>query len=417
MAEGLAARGAAVALLGSVLGDGRLLAQALADPDGPLAKLSGAERARAQRLALAVMRQVEPIDRLLDQHIRKNPPRMVRDVLRLAVVELSSGGAAHGVVNSAVELVRRNRKTAAMSGLVNAVLRKIDPAALATAPVQKLPRWLRQPLVHHYGRDVVAAIEQVQAAPPPVDLTYRAGAELPEGTALPTGSLRLADAGQVSALAGYAAGGWWVQDAAAALAVQVLAPQAGENVLDLCAAPGGKTLQLAAAGANVTAVDVNPQRMARVHENLARTGLAAQVVVADALTWQPDQPFDAVLLDAPCSASGTIRRHPDLPFVKDGSDLAELVALQAALIDRALALLRPQGRLVFCTCSLLPEEGEGQLAALLARHPDLRVEQPALTGTDPAWWTAGGGLRLRPDYWAEQGGMDGFFIARVVKTA
>ena len=204
-----------------------------------------------------------------------------------------------------------------------------------------------------------------------------------------------------------------MQDAAAALAVRLLAPVAGERVLDLCCAPGGKTLQIAASGAQVVAVDLSEARMGRVRENLARCGLQAELVVADALVWEPGERFDAVLLDAPCSATGTIRRHPDLPFVKDGSEVEGLVALQAALLDRALAMVKPEGRVVFCTCSLLPEEGEGQLAAALARHPGLRVERVEVPGVDPAWWTDTGGLRLRPDHWAARGGMDGFFMARL----
>lgn len=415
MAEGLAARIAAVGLMGAVLQDGRLLAQVLADPQGPLAGLSPSDRARAQRLCLAALRHVEPADKVLSAHLRKAPPAMVQNVLRLAVTELAQGGAAHGVVNAAVDIVRRNRKTGHMAGLVNAVLRKVPDAPFAGLPPQRMPRWLRQPLVHTYGRDAVSAMEAVQAQVPPVDLTPRPQATaLPEGTPLPTGSLRLADAGQVSALAGFAEGQWWVQDAAAALAVQLVAPQAGERVLDLCAAPGGKTLQLAAAGAEVTALDISDARLARLRENLDRTGLAARVVTADAFDFA-ESGWDAILLDAPCSATGTIRRHPDLPFVKDGSEIAELVDLQARMIDHALTLLKPDGRLVFCTCSLLPEEGEGQLAAALARHPALRVERVAVTGTDPAWWTADGAMRLRPDYWADLGGMDGFFMVRLRK--
>jgi 16S rRNA (cytosine967-C5)-methyltransferase len=232
---------------------------------------------------------------------------------------------------------------------------------------------------------------------------------------LPTGSLRLAEAGQITALPGYAEGAWWVQDAAAALPARVLDPRPGERVLDLCAAPGGKTLQLAAAGAEVTALDISGPRLARLRENLERTRLTAEIVVADALHWQPDALFDAVLLDAPCSASGTIRRHPDLPFVKTGAELPDLVTLQAALIDRALGFVKPGGRLVYCTCSLLPEEGEAQLEAALVRHAGLTVERPEAAGIDTAWITAQGGLRLRPDYWANRGGMDGFFIVRLRK--
>ncbi len=401
------ARAGAVALLNAVLGEGRLLAQALDVPE--FAGLAPAERARAQRLAAMVLRAMEPADKVLKPLLRKAPPLAVLNILRLAVVELAGGAAPHGVVNEAVGLARAGRKTGHLSGLVNAVLRQV-PEGLALTPVQKLPRWLRQPLVHAYGREVVTAIETVQAAAPPLDLTLRAGGDVPEGEVLPTGSLRLADRGQVSTLPGYEAGGWWVQDAAAALAAPLLGDVKGLRVLDLCAAPGGKTMQLAALGAEVTALDISAPRMARVAENLARTGLAAHCVVADALHWMPDAPFDAILLDAPCSATGTIRRHPDLPFVKDGSEIAGLVDLQAQLLDRALGWLRPGGRLVYCTCSLLPEEGEGQLAAALVRHPGLRVIAPAVPGLDSVWITKQGGLRLRPDYWADGGGMDGFFM-------
>ncbi|WGV15353.1 RsmB/NOP family class I SAM-dependent RNA methyltransferase [Fuscovulum ytuae] len=412
-AEGLAARAAAVGLLGAVLGEGRLMTQAVADPQGPLSGLPPGDRARAQRLTLAVLRHLEPADKVLEPHLRKAPPRMVRDALRLAVVEIAMGGAAHGAVNAAVEIVRRGKRTGHLAGLVNAVLRKVPEQPFEGLPPQRMPRWLRQPLVHAYGREVVAAMEAVQAGAPPLDLTVRDRAEAPEGVVLPTGSLRLEEKGQVSALAGYAAGGWWVQDAAATLAVRLLDPKPGERVLDLCAAPGGKTLQLAAAGAQVTALDLSEARMARLRENLARCALEAEVVVADALDWTPAKQFDAVLLDAPCSATGTIRRHPDLPFVKDGSEVAGLVALQAQLLDRALGMVRPGGRVVFCTCSLLPEEGEGQLASALARHPGLSVERVAMPGVEEAWWTDAGGLRLRPDHWAEAGGMDGFFMARL----
>lgn len=405
MAEGLAARAAAVAILDGVLGEGRMLS----DFSGP--DLAPADRARALRLAAAVLRHLEPADAVLKPHLRKAPPLTVQNMLRLAVVERAQGAAAHGVVNAAVEMARRGKRTAHLAGLVNAVLRAVQEGV--ALPVQKLPRWMRQAMVHAYGREAVAAIEAVQAGEPPLDLTLREGFAAPEGVLLPTGSLRLASPGQVSTLPGYAEGGWWVQDAAAALPARLLAVQPGERVLDLCAAPGGKTLQMAAAGALVTALDISGPRMARVAANLARTGLTAELVVADALVWEPEAAFDAILLDAPCSATGTVRRHPDLPFVKDGSEVAVLVALQAQLLDRALGWLRPGGRLVFATCSLLPEEGEGQLAAALARHPGLSVEPGELAGVEPGWWTDGAGLRLRPDYWAEAGGMDGFFMARM----
>ena len=411
MAEGLVARGAAVSLLTAVLEDGQPLNQVL-DAQGPMALLAPADRARAQRLAVQVLRQLERVDALLSPALRKVPPMEVMNILRLAVTELAGGAAAHGVVNSAVELARRGNRTQHMTGLVNAVLRAIPEGAVLPGPPQRLPRWLRQPLVHAHGRDVVNAIEAVHANMPPLDLTLRGG-DAPEGRTLPTGSLRLAEQGQVSTLPGYSTGGWWVQDAGAAMAVGLLGVKPGERVLDLCAAPGGKTLQLAALGADVTALDISGPRIARVAENLARTGLTAKLVTMDALVWTPDALFDAVLLDAPCSATGTIRRHPDLPFVKDGSELPALIALQSQLFDRALGFLKPGGRMVFCTCSLLADEGEAQLAAALLRHPGLRVLPPMIAGIDPAWITPQGGLRLRPDYWADIGGMDGFFMACV----
>lgn len=408
MAEGVAARAAAVAILDGILGEGRML-----DEVQDLG-LPPADRARALRLAAEVLRHLEPVDRVLDRHLRKSPPLTVRNVLRLAVLERAQGAPAHGVVNAAVEITRMGKRTTHLSGLVNAVLRALpETDVLAGLSPQKLPRWLRQPLVQAWGREVVTAIEAVHAGEPPLDLTLRPGLPAPEGEILPTASLRLHEAGQISALPGYAEGGWWVQDAAAALPARLLDAQPGERVLDLCAAPGGKTLQLAAAGADVVALDISGPRMARVEANLQRTGLKASLVVADALVWEPGERFDAILLDAPCSATGTIRRHPDLPFVKDGSEVAGLVALQAALIDRAIGWLKPDGRLVFATCSLLPEEGEAQMAAALARHPGLLAEPVDLAGVAPEWWSEGGGLRLRPDYWADRGGMDGFFMARL----
>ena len=406
MAEGVVARATAVAILDGVLGEGRMLS------DFSGGDLAPADRARALRLAETVLRHLDPADRLLDKHLRKAPPLSVRNTLRLAVVERAEGAPAHGVVNAAVEITRQGgMRSAHLAGLVNAVLRALPETI--TLPPQKLPRWLRQPLVHTFGRDTVTAIEAVQAQEPPLDLTLRPGFPHPEGDLLPAGSLRLRSPGQLSTLPGYAEGGWWVQDAAAALPAKLLQAQPGERILDLCAAPGGKTLQLAAAGSQVTALDISGPRMARVEANLARTGLTATLVIADALHWEPEGLFDAILLDAPCSATGTIRRHPDLPFVKDGSELPSLTALQSRLIDRALGWLKPGGRLVFATCSLLPQEGEAQLAAALQRHPALTVERPDLPGIDPAWWTPDDALRLRPDCWADIGGIDGFFMARL----
>jgi 16S rRNA (cytosine967-C5)-methyltransferase len=406
---GLLVRGAAVDLLAAVLDEGRMLSQAM----GPLAGLAPADRARAQRLAADTLRHLDACDEVLSPLLRKSPPAVIGHILRLAVTELAQPGAgAHGVVNAAVTLARQRNERAA--GLVNAVLRKVAamPAPFAGQVPQKMLQWLRKPLIAAYGKDTVRAFEAVQGQVPPTDLTLKPGrsVDIPGAVVLPTGSLRLPMGVQVSALPGFEAGDWWVQDAAAAMAVRLLDPQPGERILDLCAAPGGKTLQLVAAGAQVTALDMSEPRLARLRENLGRTGLAADIVVADALHWEPATKFDAILLDAPCSATGTLRRHPDLVFVKDGRDLSDLKALQSALIDRALGWLKPGGRLVYATCSLLPDEGEAQLEAALARHPGLRVERRDFAGMDPAWITATGALRLRPDYWADVGGMDGFFM-------
>ncbi|MBC55433.1 MAG: 16S rRNA methyltransferase [Confluentimicrobium sp.] len=426
MAEGFdKARGTAVLLLTLVLEEHRQMAE-VSGEDGPLADLEPAERARAQRLALSVLRHMGRADALLKPLLRKPPPPAVLNVLRLATVEMmEDGAAAYGAVNAAVANLRRGQKTRHMAGLANAVLRKVAetaPEDWAALPPQRMPGWLRGRLESSYGRAAVTAMEAAHARGAPLDLTPRDGdgaalAATVGGALLPTGSVRLTGPVQVSALPGYGEGAWWVQDAAAALPAKLLNPRPGERVLDLCAAPGGKTMQMAAAGATVTALDISAQRLARLEENLARTELEAKIVLADALEWRHDAPFDAVLLDAPCSATGTIRRHPDLPFTRTGKDIKPLFALQAQMIDRAVALLKPGGRLVFCTCSLLPEEGEDQLAAALGRHPALRVEMPTAPWVEGGWREARGGLRLRPDMWADRGGLDGFYMAVLHKAA
>jgi len=410
---GLAARRAALDLVNGV----RIGLLPLSDLHLPGA-LPPEEKARAQRLAAETLRWSGRADRMIGPYVRQRPPEEVLNLLRLATAELCVDGAApHGVVDAAVSLAKADIATRRQAGLVNAVLRKVAEEAgkWNTLPVPQLPKWLRKRLVAAYGKAAVEAMEAAHAAGAPLDLTPRNGdaaalaAEV-GGTALPTGSVRLSS-GQVTALPGYADGRFWVQDAAASIPARVLAAQPGERVLDLCAAPGGKAMQLAAAGAAVTALDISETRMLRVTENLARTGLRADTVVADALGWTGG-PFDAVLLDAPCTATGTIRRHPDLPFVKSEGQIADLAALQSALFDRALNFARPGGRIVFCTCSLLPEEGEAQVEAALARHPGLAIDTDALAVPfiDPAW-IGPMGLRLRPDLWADRGGIDGFFIA------
>jgi 16S rRNA (cytosine967-C5)-methyltransferase len=416
-----APRRAALALIGLVTAD-RLL---LSDPacTAVLAPLPPDTRARAQRLAAETLRQLPRLDLWLKPFLSRLPPPEVHDALRLGALEIGQGAAPHGIVNDIVTLLAEHKKTSHFKGLANAVLRRIGeqgPPAFAALPAGQLPPWLRKPLVTAWGRPATRAIEEAQAAGAPLDLTAKgdpaALAATLGATLLPTGSVRLPGTAQVTALPGYAEGQFWVQDAAAAIPARLLAPQPGEAILDLCAAPGGKTMQLAAMGASVTALDISEQRTTRIAENLARTGLTARTVIADALAF--DEPgWDAILLDAPCSATGTIRRHPDLPHARDGQEIPGLVKLQSRLIDHALTLLNPGGRLVFCTCSLLPAEGEDQTTAALARHPGLTVIPPALPGLDPAWLSPEGGLRLRPDHWPDLGGIDGFYIVLLRKPA
>ena len=422
---GLAPRRSALWLLGQVTGEGRLLSELL---PRALEKLPPEDRARAQRLTIETLRWADRADRVLKPFLKKAPSLPVRNALRMAVVEMAvDGAAAHGVVDAAVTLMGETKKTKPAAGLANAVLRKVDVAAWDRTQLPKLPNWLRGPLIAGYGRRNIEAMEAAHAAGAPLDLTPKDGdaaalAARVGGVALPTGSVRLDSRSQVTALPGFDSGDWWVQDAAAAIPARALAgglaPATGARVLDMCAAPGGKTMQLAAAGAEVTALDLSEHRMTRVAENLARTGLSAKTVTADAIEWTPDAPFDAILLDAPCSATGTIRRHPDLPHARDGAEFAGLFALQEAMLDRAVDWLKPGGLLVYCTCSLLPDEGEVQIEEALTRHPGLRLDTDLLRvpGVEDGW-LCDEGLRLTPDLWKDRGGMDGFFIAALRKDA
>lgn len=406
------ARELALALLRGVLAQRIMMSDLILGADAAPEVL-----ARGQRLATATLRKLGPADAALKPYLQKAPPPAIRDVLRLATVELlAEGEAAHGVVSEAVSLARQAHPRAA--GMVNAVLRRVaeeGQAAFEAAPPTRMANWLRGRLGAAYGNATVARIEAAHGAGAPLDLSARgdaaALAEATGGVLLPTGTVRLAGRAQVSALPGFEEGTFWVQDAAAALPAALLAPAPGARVLDLCAAPGGKTMQLAAAGADVTALDLSARRMKRLEDNLSRTRLAARLITADALSWQPDAPFDAILLDAPCSATGTIRRHPDLPHVKDAKGLKPLFALQATLIARAASWLKPGGLLAYCTCSLLPEEGEMQIAGLEGLTPVM----PEAGWIEPEW-RSDHGLRLRPDFWPEAGGMDGFYISLLRRT-
>jgi 16S rRNA (cytosine967-C5)-methyltransferase len=415
--QGLPARKAAIHLLDEILEDGRLMPEMI--QGGALDHLEPADRARAQRLATETLRGLERADRLLQKHLSKYPPLTVRNALRLGTVEICAmGEAPHGVVNSMVELVGRTKHIHHLRGLTNAVLRKIvaaGPEAWNELRVPRLPKWLRGPMVDAWGAENVGSMEAAHFASVPLDITVKsdaaAWAKKLGGEVLPSGSVRLKDAGRVSGLDGFDEGAWWVQDAAAAMPVQLLDLTEGETVLDLCAAPGGKTMQAAAIRARVTAVDISKHRLVRVRENLARSGLHAVVKKGDVMRTEGE--YDAIILDAPCSATGTIRRHPDLPHAKDGSEFGDLIELQTQMLDHAIDLLKPGGRLVYCTCSLLPDEGECQVEEILERREDVSVDRSALERDwiDAEWITEEGGLRLLPHFWADKGGMDGFYMA------
>jgi len=424
-AHGLAPRRAALGLIAAVLDDGRSLDAAKAD--AAMAALSGPERARAGDLAAATLRWLKPVDALLATLMRQPiaaRAHVARDALRLAAAEVGALGAApHAAVDAAVRLTKADRRAAPLAGLVNAVARRAAEAAPAhladpAARAEAAPAWLMRRLRAEYGpaADAIAAAQLTDAS---LDLTVRDPAEAAlwaerlGAARTPTGSLRLTRGVQLTALPGYAEGAWWAQDASAAIPARLMGAVAGKRVLDLCAAPGGKTMQLAAQGARVTALDIADARLERLRENLARTGLQAEIVVADALEWRPDAPFDAVLLDAPCTATGTLRRHPDIAHLRRDSDLGPLVALQDRMLDAAWGMVAPGGRLVFCTCSLLPQEGEARARAFRARTPDAAAV-PVTAGEvgDAALIGPGGWLRARPDFWPDLGGMDGFFAAR-----
>lgn len=395
-------------------------------------RLEPRDRAFARAIAAAGVRRPHALDAALSQFLDTPLPHKAvkaRMILRLGAAEqLILDTPAHAAVDAWVSLMAQDEETGRFKNLANAVLRKVGGEAgrhaMGTAdPLGDLPGWWVERWIAAYGEKTARAMAKARSGPPPLDLTCKPGvdaaalAEAISGRVLATGTVRRDTIGAVEGLPGYDAGDWWVQDAAAALPVRLLAPKPGETVADLCAAPGGKTLQIAAAGAATIAVDASAKRLKRVEENLARTGLSAELVAADALQWRPDAPLDAVLLDAPCTATGTLRRRPDAAFAKQPGDVDSLGSIQAGLLDTSYAMLKPGGRLVYCTCSLEPEEGEDQIAAFLQRTPGAALDPaaaPELPGLEAA--IVDGAVRTRPDMLAADGGLDGFYIARIIKT-
>jgi 16S rRNA (cytosine967-C5)-methyltransferase len=406
-------RDAAFDLLTAVLDRRRPLEEAL----DALPPIAARDRAAAHRLAATVLRRLGTLDAVLEPYLKKSPPDPVRHMLRLgAAGVLLLDTPPHAAVATAVALTRA-RRLHTFASLVNAVLRRVAEAgppvmAELDSPRLDTPSWLWA----SWGA-AARAIALAHQHEAPLDLTPRPGATPPDGgEPLPTGSVRFPPGTVVTSLPGFDQGSFWVQDAAAALPARLLAPHPGERIADLCAAPGGKTAQLAAAGAQVIAVERDRARLDRLRDNLRRLRLTAETVEADAALWQPPAPLDAVLLDAPCSATGTIRRHPDVPHLKRQRDVHALTGTQDRLLAAALRMLRPGGRLIYAVCSLQPEEGAPRIAAALeqggARHaPFQPAELPGL----PEAITPEGFLRTHPGMWAARGGMDGFFAARLVK--
>jgi len=432
---GLAARRLAVDILDNVLRRQRPLdAELDASAHPGLASLADRDRALVRKLVATVLRRVGTLRHLLGLFLEKgfpdDAPRVESIMLIGAAQILFLDVPDHAAVDLSVRLVQADRRAARFPGLINAVMRRIAqeaPALLAdldTVPLDT-PQWLYQRWNRNFGGGTARAIALAHSHEPPLDLTVKSDAEnwaqRLRGRVLPTGSIRTVAQGQVSLLPGYSEGVWWVQDAAAALPARLLGDVSGQRVADLCAAPGGKTAQLAQAGATVTAVDRSANRLARVRENLARLGLQAHTIAADATEWQAE-PFDAVLLDAPCSSTGTIRRHPDVAWLKRETDITSLAGAQRRLLDHAATLVKPGGRLIYCVCSLEPEEGEQQIEALLVREPALRrlPIAPGEIGGISDFLNADGDLRTLPSHWSDpdprMGGLDGFYAARLERS-
>ena len=431
--QGFASRRIAADILEAVLRRGRSLDDQL-DGGGAhqgLASLAERDRALTRRLVATVLRRLGTLRHLLglylDRGLPADAPRVETALLLGAAQILWLDVPDHAAVDLSVRLVQADRRDAGYAGLVNAVLRRVaknaaqqlrgrDTVALDT------PDWLMTRWQRAYGPELAHAIAAANGQEPALDVTVKSDpvqwAHALSGQVLPTGSVRAIVHGPVPRLPGYADGEWWVQDAAAALPAQLLGDVRGKSVADLCAAPGGKTAQLAAAGARVTAVDRSAPRLERLKQNLTRLGLSAETVAADVTEW-PSEPFDAVLLDAPCSATGTIRRHPDIPWLKRESDIATLAALQRRLLARAVELTRPGGLIVYCTCSLEPEESAEPVAELLAS--DSRVRRRPLMPSDvhgrAEFLDGSGDLRTLPcqlpDSNPQMGGLDGFYACRL----
>jgi 16S rRNA (cytosine967-C5)-methyltransferase len=435
---GLAARRIAADILDGVLHRHRTLDDQLegAGAHPALKTLSDRDRALMRRLVATILRRLGTLghllSRLLDRGVPTDAPRAQSALLIGAAQILWMDVPDHAAVDLSVRLVQSDRRAARYAGLVNAVLRRCAREGKAIVEEVKsqmldVPPWLLARWIAQYGESTAHAMAAALSHEPSLDLTVKSDgahwATRLHGEALPTGTVRTLLHGAVTMLPGFSEGQWWVQDAAAALPARLFGDIKGKRIADLCAAPGGKTAQLAQAGANVTALDRSPARMARLRDNLARLSLEAETVVADAAEWPgASDSFDGILVDAPCTSTGTIRRHPDVAWLRQEGDIAPLAALQKRLLQKAVTLLKPGGTLVYCTCSLEAEEGEAAITALLAAESGLRrapVEPAEVAGLAEIV-TPSGDLRTLPCHLAHDdprlAGLDGFYAARLVKA-
>jgi len=429
---GLAARQAAAYALADVTAHARALDERFATP--AFLALDARDRALARSIVIVSLRRLGTLRAALARFLERGLPKKAEALEHILVVAaaqiLFMDAPDHSAVDLAVHAARADQRCAPFAGLVNAVLRNVarekQKLIEPDDPFLDMPQWLAARWRKTWGEDVAARMALMMRCEPTLDLTVRGDpaewAQKLDGVLLPTGSVRLRARTPIEDLPGYADGAWWVQDAAAAIPARLLVPGPGMRIADLCAAPGGKAAQLAAAGAQVVALDRSAERLRRLAANLQRLRLSAEIQVGDALAYEA-APFDAILLDAPCTATGTIRRHPDVAWTKRGGDVAALAGVQAKMLDRACALLKPGGRLVYCTCSLEPEEGPAQIAALLRRNPDmarLPVNASEVGGLSELV-TAEGDVRTLPTALSNEdprlAGLDGFFAARLIRRA
>lgn len=432
--QGFESRKAALTLLTGVLVKKTPLDYLMDEDEGGfLEALEKRDRAFVHALVATTLRNLGSIDfaidAAMDRPLREKAMR-ARNVLRLAVAQIYFLNVPdHAAVDIAVQQADVHRSSKPFKSLVNAVLRRIlregdtlKETALArgNTPPQFFRQWKNA-----WGKRAADKIATAHMSEAPLDITLKSQkdaegwAKKLGGTLLPTGSIRLTDAAPVPELPGFTEGDWWVQDAAAAMPAKLFGDLGGQRALDLCAAPGGKSAQLAAQGARVTAIDKSRSRLERVDENMNRLGLKIETLKKDAAKFAPDDLFANVLLDAPCTATGTVRRHPDVVHLKTRDDITSLSAVQSTLLDAAATMTAPGGTLVYCTCSIEPEEGEEQITAFLERHQDFTLNgiAPQEVGGQEGFLTKRGEIRTLPFVWDEHGGIDGFYAARLKKSA